>query len=226
MISKADFIRSLQGENKGLSPYDVSQRVRLAHGCVSVYQADSELSVEDHRGYMIRWREKRDRTADNPELYICVISTQQSKAWQDVTWIKEILQILDPPSHRTDTPEKLKSMLANRHALTPNGHDTPHNVVADKAGLILALGAAIPYKYRRVLREQDYLSRYEIDELEHMLLIPNELVGFLLGADFEAQFNTALASCSAPSRPAPKIAELVQHPLLVDGFKSPAEKLS
>ena len=145
---------------------------------------------------MVRYRHKPHRSPDDPELYVCVISAQQSKAWQDLTWTKEILQILDPEEHWTNTPEKLRSMLANRKTLSPNGHDTPGHVMADKNGLILALGTAIPLGYRKVLREADSLGRYEIDELEHQLLVPNELVSFLLGDTFEAAFEDALASCS------------------------------
>lgn len=196
MTSKADFIRSLQSEIKGLSPYDISQRLRLECGCVSIYHGDDELSVEDFRGYMVKFTDKPNRSPNDPELYVCVISLQQSKAWQDVVWIKEILQILDRIDQRTDDPAKLRSMLANRAVATPNGTGTPGHVVADKNGLTLALGSAIPRGYRKVLRDQNYLDRYDVDELEHMLLIPAEWVEFLLDESFEPVFEEALASCS------------------------------
>ena len=192
MIQKSQFVRSLQDEEQSLSPHEISQRVRRECGCVSTYQGDPELSVDMYRGYMTRVGEKPDRTPEDPQLFICVVSTQQSKAWQDVIWIKEILQILDPEHARTDTPEKLNQMLDNRLTITPNGTDTPPNVVADKAGFILALGSAVPRAYRDILRGKKFLDRFDVVDLEQLLLIPQEYIPMVLSQDFEEKFESAL----------------------------------
>jgi hypothetical protein len=196
MLSKADFIGSLQGENKALSPYDISQRLRIAVGCVCVYRGDPDLSVDDFRGYMIKYADKPHRSPENPELYVCVISLQQSKAWQDVIWTKEILQILDSLDHRTDTQDKLGQMLEHRRPHAPYGDGTPTHIVADANGFTLALGCTVPQSYRDTLRQQRYLDRYPLDVLEGMLLIPAEWVEFVLSPSFEDNFNLALASCA------------------------------
>jgi hypothetical protein len=134
-MSKADFVRSLQFESKALSPFDISQRLRQLHCCVSVCQLDPDLSSAEYRGYMVRYREKRDRSPENPELYVCVVSADQSIAWQQLTWAKEILQILDRPEHRTGNRTALGAMMDVRKVRTPNGNGTPLNVMADKNGL-------------------------------------------------------------------------------------------
>lgn len=193
MIKKSEFVRSLQPEVKSFSPYDISQKLRLSCSCVSTYQGDPKLSTDMYRGYMIKFTDKPNRSPEDPEWYVCVISTQQSKAWQDVVWIKEILQILDPPNSRTDNKEKLFRMLENRHTTTPNGDATPQNVVADKDGFILALGCAIPFGYREILRNQDYLNRFDVSELEHLLIIPKRFIVTVLDPSFEKKFEEALS---------------------------------
>lgn len=192
MIKKSDFVRSLQNEVTGFSPYDISQKLRITCSCLSAYQGDHGLSTEMCRGYMIKYKDKPHRSPDDPEWYFCVVSLQQSKAWQDVIWIKEILGILDQPESRTDTSEKLFRMLENRITTTPNGSETPPNVAADKAGFILALGCAIPRGFRTILREQKYLDRFDVALLESTLGIPQEFIPMVLSSDFEAQFDSAL----------------------------------
>jgi hypothetical protein len=196
MVSKAEFVRSLQTEGKALSPFDISQRVRIAVGCVAAYQGDADLAVEHYRGYMVKFSDKPNRSAEDPELYICVISLNQTAAWQSVVWIKEILQILDHEAHRTDTREKLVAMLKVRETASPNGHGTPPHVIADKNGLTLAIASAVPKSYRDVLREQRFLDRYDPDELEKVLLVPSELIARLLSSSFEGELEEALESCA------------------------------
>lgn len=196
MTKKSEFIRHLQTDVKALSPFEISQQIRLKYFFVSTYQGDPELRVSDFRGYMVKYSEKLHRSAEDPELYTCIISLEQSKAWQDLIWIKEILQILDHPEHRTNERDKLGRMLDNRQTNSPNGRDTPLNVMADKVGLTLALGSAIPHAYREILREQRYLERYSPDDLEQILNIPAELIPIVLETTFEKTFEDALLSCS------------------------------
>lgn len=192
-MPKANFIRSLQYETRPLSPPEISQKLRLLHSCVSIYQGDAQLRIEEYRGYMYRPPEKSDRSPENPELYNCVISLNQSKAWQDLVWVKEILGILDLPRHRTKSKAALGEMLDNRIVLTPNGDNTPLNVVADKNGFTLALGCMMPAAYRASLRKMT--PRPPIEVLEGMVLVPREFIDWLLTDDFESRFERALAEC-------------------------------
>jgi hypothetical protein len=192
-MSKAEFVRSLQFESKALSPFDISQRLRQTHSCVSIYQGDADLKVSEYRGYMVRYREKRDRTPENPELYVCVISLKQSKPWQDLVWVKEILHILDKKEHFTSSQDALGHMLDSRRVLTRGGDATPLNVGADKNGFTLALGAKVPMVYRNSLRNTKV--RPSLDSLEAALLVPKEFIDWLLADEFEQIFETALAEC-------------------------------
>jgi hypothetical protein len=192
-MSKADFVSSFQFESKALSPFDISQRLRQTHSRVSVYQGDPDLRIEDYRGYMVRPPEKLDRTPENPELYNCVISLNQSKPWQDLVWVKEILGILDPPKHRTNSKAALGDMLDSRKVLTPNGDGTPLNVVADKSGFTLALGSMVPMVYRTSLRGMK--NRPPLDVLEGSLLVPKEFIDWLLTDHFENYFSRAITEC-------------------------------
>lgn len=150
------------------------------------------MSVDHFRGYMVKAGEKLDPTPEDPELYTCVISLEQNKAWQDIVWIKEILQVLDSKKYRTDTPEKLGQMLDNRRTNTVNGTDTPPHVAADKLGLTLALGSAIPHSYREILRAEKYLEKFTKEELEDLLIVPKELIEDVLRPQFEVRFEQAL----------------------------------
>ena len=194
-MKKSDFIRSLQPEQKTLSPSEISERLRLAISCVSTYQGDSQLDIRHFRGYMVRFSEKTDKTPDNPELYTCIISTNQSKAWQDLIWTKEILQILDPKTRWTDAETKLAEMLSMRIAYSPNGNGTPPHVVADKAGLTLALGMAIPHAHRTTLRLSNALGDFTAEDLEKRLIIPSEFIPAVLDPKFAEEFEVALSEC-------------------------------
>lgn len=191
-MPKANFVRSLQCECKPLSPYDISQRIRLQYSCVSTFQGDADLDPTMWRAYMVRYKEKPKRTPEDPEWYSCVVSLQQSKPWQDLSWTKEILQILDKPSHRTNNLVALKAMFNNRHAGGCLIAEAPGNVKADLNGFSLALGAAIPLGYRKILRAQKYLERHSAQDLEQMLNIPSELIPELISDDFEVGFEAAL----------------------------------
>jgi len=192
-MSKAAFVRSLQTESKALHPFDISQRLRQLHGCVSVSLLDDHLSAKEIRGYMMRYREKPDRSPENPELYICVVSADQSHAWQSLVWAKEILHVLDRSEHRTASKDALGRMLDSRKVLTPNGHETPLNVAADKNGFVLALGSKVPQVYRNALRNAKVTP--SIEALENTLLVPAEFIGMLLSEEFEATFEKAIAEC-------------------------------
>jgi hypothetical protein len=156
---------------------------------------DEHLDIRAFRGYMLRYKEKPDRTPENPELYICTIALSQPKQWQDLIWTKEILQILDRPEFRTTNKESLGHMMDNRETIGPHGDATPPNVGADRDGITLALGCAIPLGYRKVLREQEFLKKYTIEQLESQLLIPSEFIEWLLSDAFEQDFEIALARC-------------------------------
>lgn len=191
-MSKSDFIRSLQVETKALSPFDISQRLRQLFACVSMCRWDEGLNPDKYRGYML-WPDKKPMpTPDDPELYVCVIATKQSKAHIDVTWTKEILHILDAPSHRTDAAS-LEHMLGNREIVGRNGNGAPPNVVADVNGLTLALGCMVPQRYRSSLRSTT--KRLSDEELEAVLSVPAEYVPWLLSDKFEDDFEAALATC-------------------------------
>lgn len=192
-MSKAEFVKSLQFESKALSPFDISQRLRQLHSCVSICLLDEGLNPEEYRGYMLRYEPKPNRSPQNPELYVCVVSAQQSMAWQQLVWAKEILQILDRPEHRTDSKVALEHMMASRAVLVPNAEETPLNVVADKNGFLLALGSKVPRDYRNSLR--DTKSRPSVETLEGILLVPKEFIERLLSDEFEAQFEQALREC-------------------------------
>jgi hypothetical protein len=194
-MSKSEFIRSLQSENKLLSPPEISQRIREKHSCVSTYRGDPKLDVRMYRGYMIRWTEKPNKTPDDPDWYECIISLDQSKQWQDLVWTKEILGILDGPDHWTRDKSSLGDMLDNRAPREPHGVSTPLNVKADKNGLTLALGCAVPRAYRKTLRDQKFSEKYSTKQLETMLLVPEEFIAVLLGPEFETDFDRALAEC-------------------------------
>lgn len=191
-MPKAEFIRSLQCEERTLSPYEISQRIRLVHGCVATYQADPQLSTRILRGYMVRWAEKPDRSPENPELYVCVIATDQAMSWQQLVMTKEILHILDPEEQRTRSKLALSEMFDNRIGDILGG--TGLNVVADNVGLVLAVGSLIPKGYRRILREQDFIGKYPIADLERMLNIPSEFIVRVLSSEFEQEFERAITS--------------------------------
>jgi hypothetical protein len=191
-MSKSDFIRSLQFEPKALSPFDISQRLRQQYSCVSIYQGDPDLDFRKRRGYMVRYQPKAERTPENPELYTCVIALNQSPAWQDLVWAKEILHILDGPGHATHA-DNLGDMLDSRAVNGPTGDGTPLNVMADKNGFILALGCKIPHTYRVSLRKS--LDRPGHDQLEKTLMVPTDFIEDLLNPKFEEEFATALAEC-------------------------------
>jgi hypothetical protein len=190
-MSKSEFIRSLQFESKALSPFDISQRLRQQYSCVSVYQGDPKLDPKKHRGYMTRFREKPDKTPENPELYVCIIASNQPKSWQDLVWTKEILHILDRNAHWTQNKNALGHMLDNRTTLEPHDDGTPLNVKADKNGVTLALGCKVPHTYRTSLRK----ARPALGALEGMLLVPAEYCEWLLTDDFETHFGNAVGEC-------------------------------
>lgn len=190
-ITKAEFVRSLQEEVRVLHPYEVSQRLREAYGVVSVCQIDEDLSASEYRGYMIRGPIRDDRSPENPELYTCVVSADQSYGWQKIVWTKEILQILD--AHRTSSRELLERSLEMRVALEPHDDDTPPHVIADKEGLLLALGVTMPLAFRNSQRSQvDSLIKRPRSQLEQLFSIPSELLRFVLSKEFEGRFNDAL----------------------------------
>ena len=196
-MSKSAFVRSIQEERLALSPFDVSQRLRLQHGLVSVYQGDAELEIEDYRGYMVRYPAKHTPTPQNPELYVCVISLKQPTAMQNLVWTKEIIQVLDRPEHRTNNKEALGHMLDNRSVADPHTPATPANVKADKDGFTLALGCTVPYAYREILRREKYLERFSLEQLEEQLLVPAEYIQRLLNPSFETEFEACLLQCDA-----------------------------
>ena len=189
-MSKLDFVASLQAEIKALSPFEISQRLRVAHGCVCIYQGDPDLEIEDYRGYMVRLAEKANRSPENPEQYMCVVSLRQSPAWQNLVWIKEILGILDGPEHWTKNKASLGHMIDSRETIGPHAAGTPPNVLADKNGFTLAVGCAVPGAYRRSLRDQRQRKRAE--ELESELLVPREFIDWMISPAFEEQFQAAL----------------------------------
>lgn len=192
-MSKSELIRSLQSEEKALSPFDISQRIRIDYGCVSVYKGDPDLPIEAYRGFMIRFAEKPNRSAKDPELYTCTISLRQTKPWQDLVWTKEILQILDNVGHRTGDRDALGHLLEMQPQWRSNG--TPLNVRADMNGLALALGATIPHAYRTILRQQNFIQNHPPAQLEQVLLVPAEFLAWVMSEQFEADFEKAIIEC-------------------------------
>jgi hypothetical protein len=193
-MSKAAFVRSLQSETIALSPFYISQRLRLAHGCVSVYQGDPKLPATVVRAYMVRFGGDIG-TPERPILYQCVVALDQSPAWQHLAWIKEIIHILDRPEHRTHDTEGLKQLLDHRGKMPKDGAPLPLHVQADHNGLTLALGCALPQEYRHILRTEKYLEKYSAQQLEALLSVPAEYVLQILDPQFEGQFEAALISC-------------------------------
>jgi len=190
---KADFIASLQTSAQPISPYEISQEIRREFSWVCLSQFDEDLNPEIARGYMIRPLMRRVHTPDDPCLYWCVISTQQSKGWQHVTWIKEMLHALDSGDSLTSNKDKLGSMLDVRVANSPNGRETPPHVVADKTGLILALGTAIPNSFRKKLRTHGQTKdELPLNILADLANIPENFIDTILNDNFEEKFNTAL----------------------------------
>jgi hypothetical protein len=194
-MSKSEFIRSLQGDSVMLTPYEISQRIRKRHSCVSTYMGDAELKIEHYRGYMLRYPEAPNKTPENPQHYVCVISLKQSKQWQDLVWTKEILGILDGPDHWTSDKALLGHMLDSRGELLARSTGTPLNVLSDRNGLTLALGCTIPFGYRRTLRDQHSLAKFDTEQLESIIMVPAELIEWLLNLAFEEEFERALQEC-------------------------------
>lgn len=194
-MSKSAFIRSLQEDRLALSPFDVSQRLRLQYGFVSAYRGDPNLDIRHYRGYMIRYPAKHTPTPENPELYICVISLNQPKQMQDLVWTKEIIGILDRPEHRTKNKNALGHMLDNRRVAAPHSPGMQRNVIADKNGFTLALGCTVPHAYREILRRERVLEKFTSEQLEAQLLVPAEYITELLDPSFEADFDAKLLQC-------------------------------
>lgn len=191
-MNKMTFVQGLQLNNKALSPYEISQQVRLAIGCVSRCSWDDDLSVEHLRGYMVRLQIKEDRTPENPEWYECVIAKKQSLAWQHIVWTKEILQIFDKSEERTNSENALREMLEMRHTAKPGQSGDLPSTDADRNGFVLALACAVPFQYREVLRQNRYLDRFPLEDLEKVLGVPKEKIEFLLKPEFEDHFEKAL----------------------------------
>jgi hypothetical protein len=183
----------MQVEKQTIHPHAISQRLRIAYGVVSICLIDNDLPIEEYRAYMLRGSEKADRSAEDPELYTCIVSGKQSQAWQMLSWAKEILQVLDKNGARTDSKSKLSDMIANRSVTDLHADDTPSNVIADKDGLVLAIGSVVPMAYRKILRNQRVLEHNSIKSLEPQLLIPSDFIEYLLVDDFEVKFEQALA---------------------------------
>ncbi len=191
-ISKRAFVQGLQVRDQVLSPYEISQQVRLAIGCVSRCSWDEGLDIRHLRGYMVRDQHKPERTPEDPEWYECVIATDQSLAWQHIVWTKEILQIFDNGAARTNSEAALREMLETRNTQNANVSNVLPSTQADRNGFVLALASAVPYRYRVVLRRNGYLDRFPLDELEKLLVVPQEKIEFLLDGSFEGHFEAAL----------------------------------
>jgi len=199
-MSKASFIRKLQSYDKPLHPSDISQLVRNDHNAISACRFDDELDPEFLRGYMIEPNNTgtREFTTDNPAVYWCVVSTKQSPGWQHLTWAKEILQILDDESHKTDNKEKLRAMLENRIANEPNCNGELPNVVADKNGFLLALGCIVPRGYRELMRQENHIELFSLTDLASILFIPEEYVKEVIADSFEDKFEERLSEIYVP----------------------------
>jgi hypothetical protein len=169
--------------------------IRERYSCVSVCMWDARLDSRMHRGYMLPTPRNPSRSPDHPDLYVCVLSTDQNKPWQDLVWTKELLGILDDPSHWTTNKQLLGHTLDNRESTNPHEPGTPLNVMADKNGVALALGCAVPGAYRAKLRAEDCLSKYSSEDLEEILCVPAEFFVWLFGPQFETDFERALKEC-------------------------------
>lgn len=194
-ISKRSFIEGLQAVDQVLGPQEISQRIRLAIGCVSCCSFDHELDVRVLRGYMKRDNPKANRTPENPELFDCVVATNQSQAWQYVVWIKEILQIFDHVEARTSSKPAFLEMLRLRSVRVESDSADSPSVEADRNGFVLSMGSSVPRRYREVLRRENFREKYSLSDLEKVLFIPAEKIDFLLGDRFEDVFQQALDAC-------------------------------
>jgi hypothetical protein len=63
---------------------------------------------------------------------VCTNAASRARdgAWQQLTWAKEILQILDRPEHHTGSKTALEHMMASRAVLAPNGNEIGFNLLA------------------------------------------------------------------------------------------------
>lgn len=194
--AKIEFIQSVQGEEQALWPYDVSQRIREKFAWLSLYRGDPELDPNSaYRGYMVRPYTARAHSPEDPAAYWCVVATGQSMGWQNLVWIKEMLQALDSEDALTSDGEKLAQVIEMSDVHEPNGDDTPLNVVADRNGFTLALGCAIPKRLRDLLRSE-LASSGSIAPIRRADLesyIPAEYVDYLLDEAFEQEFENALS---------------------------------
>jgi len=194
-MSKASFVRKLQDYHEPLHPSVISNLVREEYNAISACRFDNNLDPRVLRGYMLEPERTgvRKFTRENPAVYWCVVSTKQSSGWQLLTWAKEILQILDDPTHKTDSKSKLSSMLGNRIANQPNCNGELPNVVADKNGFLLALGCMVPKSYRELMRQENHLQLFGISDLASILFIPEEYVSLVLDEQFEIDFEQLLS---------------------------------
>lgn len=192
--SKKEFILNLQKNTENQSPHHISQAIRKEYCWISAYKGDPALDTQIYRGYMIRPEldPNNPATPELPSLYMCIVSLDQDVGWQNTIWVKEMLQVIYPPSHFTSDKDKLGTMLDNRSANEPHAENTLPHVIADKNGFILALGCIVPGGLRDVARKNDYQTAYGLDRLSEMWLIPEEFVSMILSEDFEARFNQAL----------------------------------
>lgn len=81
----------------------------------------------------------------------------------------------------------------NREIKGPHRDGTRLNVMSDKNGLVLALGCMVPQAYRKILREQRGTTTAE--QLEKQILVPAELIDWVLSKEFEDDFEKALQEC-------------------------------
>ncbi len=108
-----------------------------------------------------------------------------------------MIGILDAPSHRTTNKAALGHMLDNRESIEPHVRGTPLNVMADKNGLTLALGCAVPGAFRKIMREQGYQKKYSAEDLEEILGVPAEFFEWLFNPQFEDDLERALKACDS-----------------------------
>jgi len=134
-----------------------------------------------------------DRSPESPAIYWCVIASDQELGYQQLTWVKEILHVLDAPEQRTNTPDRLRSLLESRSGHGHNGDDPP-NVSADKNGVILALGCMVPRAYREIMRKEEHVELYGVDALAAMLQVPTHMIEGLVSEEFEEDFERVLCS--------------------------------
>ena len=194
-MPKFSFISDLQSEDGRLSFYDILTRLRVKTSYVPAARFDDGLDASKLRGYMLPLEEKHDRTPDDPELFWCVISTNQSAEWQNLTLVKEALHVLDGPLHKTISKNDLREVLVNRACITPHNDGDGHNVRADREGLILEVGSMLHKWYRTELRRNAGKLNWPNDFVASQVGIPPELVEWLLSDDFETEFEQALLSC-------------------------------